>query len=430
MNMLPQKRVELVKLVQQYDLPFENIMDDKKTRQCFNDYLKSNLNEEPFLFMNELDHYVTLIGTKTRYKAAKRIVDDYLLNTSPHAINISNSLRQEAYDNLAKSDESNCPKDLFDAIRLHVYMDLKQCLPNFLDSDMFRTHVMESMKHDSKYLESVGSPKADSCTQDDSTDEQTQDDSSTKTDMSTHDNAQNITDIYDPKILNVTDVDFERVLAEVKDECMWKRVQHNSKRSLYISQSALFNGKRGLKKMKEITIYPYPVDEVFYALIDERYFDAIEKGFKDPKNVQFHKFGKYAGTIIHKKLKLPLMQLREFLVMKSARKEKNGSYIIAKKSVELDKIPRTKGCIRGMAIAGTLIEKIDEKNTRVTLVAYADLGGWTSPAVFNRLAALADDSKYKSTLSVLKQRRGVSLGEPGRSFGILDTLKHFEAFKE
>ncbi len=420
---LAKKRTELVKLVSQYEVPFENIVDDKKARTCFHEYLKANLNEEPLLFMTELDHYVTLIGTKARYKSATKIVEDYLQANSKHAINVSNALRQDAYDVLAKSDESNCPKDMFDEIRLSVYLDLKQCLPGFLDSDTFRTHVLEEMKVDSDYMGSVGSPKTDS-----SVDELSSatDSEVTETLSSTSQIPENTDLFYNPKVVNVTDADFDRILDDMSNEHMWRKVHSSSKRSVYVSKDTF--GKRGLKKMMETAIYPFSPSEIFYALTDERYFDSIERGMKDPQCIHYQKFQQYAGTVIHKKLKKPLLQVRDFVVLKSCRREKDGSYFIMKKSVELDLKPEMKGCTRALACGGYLIQKIDERSSRLTLTAYVDFSGWTPSSLFNQLSAWRDDSYYKAVTSACKERRKLGLDEPGRSYSVLDTMKHYEKF--
>jgi hypothetical protein len=407
--------VDIVKLVSQYDVPFENILDDRTLKPIFQEFLKMNLNEEPYLFMTELDYYVTLIGAKARYKSSHKIAAEFLELNAPKAINISNKLREEARSRINQSSEDNCPKDLFDEIRLAVYLDLKQCSNGFLDSELFRNHVAEQLKQDPDYMNSLGTIKDEA--RDGSLDENSANtpvrerSSSTKT----------ISDIYDPTAITVTDEDFQRVIDDICNKEMWSLVFKSDKRSVLVSKNPAFNGKRGLKRMVESTIFPYPIDEVFFALIDDAYQSKVEKGIHETKFVQCETYGKYMGAIYHSKYKFPLMKKRDFVILKSCRKEPNG-YCIMRKSVSLEQIPEYSSCIRAFTMGGVLIEKIDDNTTRVCGTYYADLGGFVTPTIYNKLMTLRDDSYYKAVVKACKERRQMGIREPLRSNHNMETL--------
>jgi hypothetical protein len=405
-------------------------MDEKKLRELFNEFLKENMNPEGGLFMDELDHYVTIIGTKTRYKFAQRIQTDFLDLTAKHAINISNKLREEARQRIAESNETNCPKDLFDEIRLSVYLDLKQCHQGFIESELFRKHCREQMTEDPDYLSSIGTMKLD---MDDSNGGASSDEVSitatTPTDLSSSTlsptaSVKDISSLYDPKVMLVTDLDFQRVLDGIGDTNSWKPIYTSKHRSVSVSKDPVYNGKRGLKQMLEVMTIPFGIDDVLYALMDENYLKVVEKGIMDSKLLSFEKYDQYAATITHNKFRMPMLSKRDFCVLSSIRQEENGSYLWVRKSVEHEQAPESKDFIRAIMFGGSYFEKIDENNTKLTQMTYCDLQGWITPGIFNKLTALRDDTYYNAICASVKERKMIGVLEPFRSAQMVDCLRY------
>jgi hypothetical protein len=423
------KREDLLRLCSQYDVPFENVMDDKKLRARFHEHLKLNLNEEPFLFMAELDHFVTLIGTKARYKAACKIVTEYLELGAPKAINVSNKQREEARKQVNESTELSCSKDIFDALRLSVYTDLKRCLPTFLDSETFQNHVIEEMKTSENYLSTLGTIKDSYSSTMVTSEEATGSDECTTDVKISASSKKYLSDVYNPKLLSVHDSEFQSLTDEFNNQDMWKTVYNSDKRSVYVSKNVIYCGNKGIKKMLERSIFKCTPDELLYALIDEKYFTTIEKGLYDMEQKQYEKCGKYAGSVVYGRYKLPLMSKRDMVLIHSGKRNEDGSYLILKKSVELDTVPEQKGFIRMMCFGGYLIEKIDDVHTRMTVTFFGDLGGLIPAPIHNRLMALRDDSYYKAAMKAVQERRSLGLEEPSKSFGVLETIRYHESQK-
>jgi hypothetical protein len=414
-NMGKLKQLVLAQTIAQYDIPFENVFDDKILRECFRKHLKTIHNEEPLLFMMELEHYVTLIGIKSRYQAAKKIVAEYLEMNSLHSINISNKLREEAREKVKQSSETSCPKDIFDEIRLAVYLDLKLCMPAFLASDVFRDFVGTQIVQNPDILNKWGSLKEECNASEVSTDNTTQEPEPIS--------KLSVRELYDPKVIEITDADFERVLNDIANTGMWTSVYESETRTVRVSKETC---SKGLKKLFETSIVPYSLNECLWAYTDEHYHTRMEKETKYMRVVSFHKFEKYAGVIIQKDFNVPFMKKRDFVLLCSSRREPNGSITFARKSVEIDQVPETSSAIRAFICGGMRFEKISENQTRYDMIFFGDLGGWVSASVFNLIMSKRDDKWLKALCKSCEERRHLGLAEPFKSYQVLDTLKYFD----
>lgn len=214
---------------------------------------------------------------------------------------MSNVLRTTLLEKFSKCSDEHCPKDLFEELKVKVYMELKDnCLPNFLRSEKFLSFIDIALKDNPKVLEVLGVKKVDA-----------ELDDNLDSEASTEDEENYSMELmYDVNVLEVTDVDFERVLSDARKADLWETVFSSTEedgRVVKVSKNFFYNGNRGLKKFWECGILPFSLEECFYAYLDVDYYLTIETDVykKDGmKVIQYNTQEKYATVLIHSKNKL------------------------------------------------------------------------------------------------------------------------------
>jgi hypothetical protein len=320
----------------------------------------------------------------------------------------------------------DCSRHLFDDLKEEVEIELEdKHLPKFLTTDSFLNHTSSMIKKDPHFLEALGTPR----TPTDFMSERTVDNTDTETEV------ENDTEViynkkgflYDFSDVNITDDDFERLFVDVVNRDMWKPVYTSDKRTVSVSKSEFYNGKKGLKKMFETGVVPYSVDEVFNAYVDAEYLQVVEKEISSQTQVDYVVSGKYAMSVVNMKYKLKFpMQNRDLSLILSTRRENNGAITFLRKSIVHSRIPKNKGFIRAFAAGGIIFEKVGEGLTRYSQSYYVDYGGWITSALFNKLMEYRDNAWHDALNYACLERRMRSLGRPTSSWSVVQTLEHNE----
>jgi hypothetical protein len=392
------KLKEVLALVSCYEIPMDVVFDHKQIRESFHEHLKYIHNEDPFLFLVDLEQYVTLIGVKARYNLAKKIVSEYLNETAPKAINVGSNKRQEVLDSFAKATVDDCPKDMFDAIRLQIYMELKQdCLPVFASSKPFLKVVRKELETDPNFLETIGTKKA-------------------------LEDQVDYSAILDANKMEFTEEDFEQFHREIRNELGYDLLKSTDTWSVSMSKQAF---KNGLKVMKEVGVVDFTTDECINTYTDANYMPLIDQFLKDMQSMDFKQGPRYATNLLHVRYRMPfLMSNRDFAIISSIRREKNGSYMYIGKSVETPIIPPMKGYIRGTTLTQVYFEKISDTQTRYYFVMFCDLQGYMGATLLNKIISFRDQQFLKGLTAALTERRKLNVGAPYRSYRIYETLEH------
>jgi hypothetical protein len=407
--------VSVEKRLSQYDVAFEAVFDEPDTRQCFERHLKKIHNNEPLLFLCDLERYITLLGPRSRYLAAKKIVTTYLAEEAMYSVNVSHLQKQKVIQEFKKCSESDCSINLFDELRLSVYIELKQdCFGTFLRSESFHKYIEKQLKRNPDYIQTLGAPKSRIMLEE-------------LESIETNDEAElsNLGVLYDPNRVEATDADFDRLLNDIRDKDMWKPVFQSEVRSVYVSKSPYFSGKKGLKKMYETGILPCSVDEAFNVYADYSELLTIEKEISNVTAIEYKELGRFAVTVLRFQYKLPFpLKNRDFCLLHSVRKEPNGDVVMIRKSINHKMCPRSKNYVRGVVSGGIAFEKIDENTTRYSQSYFVDYGGWINSSLFNKIIEMRDNSWHEAFLKAVESRRG--LGRPVVSNRVIDTLEYFE----
>ncbi|KAL0480747.1 STARD6 [Acrasis kona] len=414
------KQQSVTQALSKYDINYEVLYEDADLGECFQSYLKSVRNICPFLFLKEIECFLTYVGSKSRYICANKIISQYLCDKSGHEVNIGHQEKAALLENFGRCSEELCPGDLFDEVRISVYLELKlDCFDNFISSEFFVHHVEQKLKYDINYLFKIGTlKKSDSSSSGDS-----DLDSSNSTDSPVVKSVQS--KLCNSKCINIEDDDFEQ-FEDMNDLTKWKLVNGKGDKAVYLSIKNHQNGKRRIKKCLETGIFNYSQQEVFESVCSDEFLNLQKKSLKNTY-VDYMTFGKYAASVLHirVKLKFPIAD-RDFVIFSSAKRLDNGDILILRKSINYEKVPPQKDYIRGQLFAGTLIQKIDENTTRYKLLTFTDLKGWMSPILFNKLLQLKKDDKYADIEKAIKIRR--SAKAPSKNAPIMKTLAHFEDF--
>ncbi|KAL0478315.1 hypothetical protein AKO1_008579 [Acrasis kona] len=235
--------------------------------------------------------------------------------------------------------------------------------------------------------------------------------------------------LYNPDLVEIDERDFNRVLSDIKNNTMWKTVFHSDERTVMVSKSPFYNGRKGLKKMCETGVIPYSVDEVFHAYVDADYIQNIESEIHAITNLDYVEKNGKALSVLRFQYKLPFpLTNRDFCLIHSARRIDDG-YIMIRKSIRHNACPISKNYIRAVASGGIVFEKLGENTTRYTQTYFADYGGWILPVIFNKIVEKRDNKWHDAMVSACKIRKEKNSGEknsPELSYRIMDTLKYHD----
>ncbi|KAL0477777.1 regulator of G-protein signaling [Acrasis kona] len=377
-----------------FHISLDNIFENQELKNAFHSYLKKIHNEEHFLFLMQLEKYITYVGNVTRFKAAKKIVEEFLEAESPHEVNVSSDLREKVIARVPLHTEEKCPSDLFDDIRASVYLEMKQnCLSGFLSSTTFKEHIESNLKHNPEYLLTIGSLIQ-----------------------------------YDPNKPEVSDEDFEAQLKYFQDESLWEVMPSNTPYTKSITKK---EDSRGYKNLRISYVVPFNREEMFNVMkcspcskeidmthnMERTYFGAFENG-------------KYLNTkeLIVVNYPFPLSN-RCFTCVSSVRREKDGSIFFIAKSADLPNIPTNKKHVKGDLMQAQMYEDIGGGFCKYTFVVLYEMSG-ASPAVMTKIlsASIRDDDHYNLVVKCGQERaeKGITTSEGP----IAECLRYFDKFNK
>ncbi|KAL0481783.1 regulator of G-protein signaling [Acrasis kona] len=420
-------RESIVRQLSSYDIDFETAFDHKDIRECFYKHLISVHNQSPYLFLTEVEKYMTYISSRARYDAAKKIINLFLTPESTCEINVGHKLRESVIDEFNKSSEKICSRDLFDDIRVCIYAELREDnFPSFLNSKVFIDFMSDSLKEDAQFLSKIGSP---SLVDTQSNDSISCDEKTVAASQSGKRNAIN----YDEKKIEISDADFDQALSDIKDEDMWKLFTQTDRIVINISKESFYHGKRCFKKAREELILPFGVEEVFYAYTDPRYCNTFDKAVKQ-EVANYIIQDKYSIVLFHLKLKLGFpFKNRDFCLLNSCKRLPDGSILSVRKSVESHLVPSRRSHVRAVLVGGMLFEKLKNNRTRMVQSYFVDIGGYITPAIYMKAllnrAAIGDFSEQLQ--EVCRKRRDDGDKGPVRGKGqtLADPLVHYEGYR-
>ncbi|KAL0479847.1 RGS13 [Acrasis kona] len=354
---------EVADIMINYDIHFENIIDNNELRDCFAEYLTKIHNINPLLLLIELGKYMTCVGCCAKYNAAKKIITEFIEVNSPKEVNVSNKLRQTFFEAFSHCDESKCPSDLFDELRVNIYMELKaDCLPGFIASPQLAKHIKKVLKKNPDYLSQIGSPKT-----------------VVRNPSSPTIRSKKIG--LDDNRLQITDEDFDQVLAYIKFQDADVHGETN------ISKFYHDLVTRGVKVAREDITINYKSDEVFNSLLGsteglvkmDSYQKTSVEFFEDSVCEKYKTF-QYRSTMT---CGFPLGN-RDFSVIASARREPDGSILVVRKSASNPLIPVHKDYIRGSIVQGHLFENV-KGHCRFLSINLIDLSGSVKTSAINKI---------------------------------------------
>ncbi|KAL0482957.1 hypothetical protein AKO1_014105 [Acrasis kona] len=408
-------------LLSPYEFTFECIYDNEETRLLFQKYLKKIHNEAPNNFLIEIEKFSNLMSPKTRHVAATKIMTTYIRDGAKEQINLGFAVRQKIIKSYNETTDQECSKNLFDELRIFVYVELKQdCFQGFITHNIFTKFVKKKVKNDPEFLKSISTVKK-------RIDIETPSESE---DVIFDTNSQ-LGVLYDPEMMEVTDEDFLRVNRDIADREMWKAVFRSEERAVFVSKNPFYNGKRGLKKMYETGIIPFSAKEAFNAYTDAQHILLIEKEIAKITTVDYQEQDRHALVVLRFQYKLPFpLSNRDFCLLHSAKRDSNGTYSMIRKSILHPDCPVDKNYVRAVATGGIVFEKIDENTCRYSQTYYADYGGWLTASMFNKIVEMRDDSWHHAMIKACRARRVRGLGRPAASNSIINTLEYYEKVKQ
>ncbi|KAF0982991.1 hypothetical protein FDP41_010969 [Naegleria fowleri] len=218
-----------------------------------------------------------------------------------------------------------------------------------------------------------------------------------------------------------------------------------------IKKSAGFSKKKGLPILKNIGIVSATSKEVLEALLDTRFNNILDPTLRETKFMEYiqskdssalrfseelspQKSGDYSVCYHHCTMKMPWpLSKREFLVGTSVRRELNDdgtesdNYVMVRKSISPKEVPVEKGFVRGLLVAGILIEQISANSTRYTSIHFADYGGKIPKSFCKKIQTSQSTSFHSGLTKVIENRR--NLKEKGltaeQSLHTIDTLEDY-----
>jgi hypothetical protein len=429
------RREGMLRLLGNYHVTVDSILQNEQTRQKFRKFLKKDFKDEHvcFSFLIDLYEYESLFGISNyecmfaRHNVGRSIIDTYICEDAKTPLPVPQEMKRSVVIRFDTSSTLDCPRDLFQELRTTVVLNLKEeSLKKFLVSDTFLRFALAMSEKDPKFLDKLDAP----LTHDEVSDEIIEPLEDLQDPGDAEKNSE-LSILYDLNQISISDDDFDQLHLDVRNTAMWRPVYVSTKRTVSVSRSAFFNGRRGLKKMCESGVVPFTVEEAFNAYVDSDYLQVIEKEISSQTEVDYIIAGKYAMSIVNLKYKLRFpLQNRDFSLILCARRESNGSITMLRKSVVHPLIPVQKGYIRGVVTGGIIFEKVGEGLTRYTQSFFVDYGGWISSALFNKLMEFRDNAWHDALTYACLERRMKRLGRPEKSWHVVQTLEHNEQYQE
>ncbi|KAL0486644.1 RGS13 [Acrasis kona] len=396
-------------LMAQHDFEFERMLDIEPLRNCFQDYLISIHNEEPLCLLIELEKYISFVGSPARYKAAKDIIENFIVVGAPKEVNISNKSREEAILKFAASSTSQCDAEMFSNLRIAVYMEMKEdCFVGFLTSSHLLKHVQKNLKKDKNYLSKIGTPKPVT--------------SVPQLPIVPQGDLRFFIDFTTPEIV---DIDFDRIMARIEKEDDWDTFISAKGYTRSVSKNTV----DGYKVAKDEMCFQCDHEEVFNVAKCSEYSDLIDAAVKIKYDYyQFIDNDKYRSVATNNTTRFPYpMSERYNPCVTAAKTLPNGDILVACKSVDKLDIPYNDKHVRTKNFSGWLFQKLEEGTCKYTFVVVFDLGGFMTPKIMNSLMSFQKSTVYDVINDVLKERKSIGIRGPDTDHPIYKSLLYHKS---
>ncbi|KAG2378873.1 hypothetical protein C9374_008021 [Naegleria lovaniensis] len=396
------------------------------------------------------------IMAMNRKQKAKEIISRFMDDYSPYQVNLSYPVKENIIRNFEKEclrPDNEIDPHLFDEARVEISLQLNcDSFVRFVKSRQFIQFITEMVLKDvsshnmdlvykylSSYFSKIGEKKLSitrkgsnsPSTNSPSALSPTSSDTSPNTNNNNNNNEDDIissqTTSMDEEVASiheqfrtlmacincetVDDRHFDLVHAMINLDKLWTLVSETQQSLTYVSESKFYHNNRGLKIIKEVGILEATPEEVLFATLDMRILGIVDEMMTQPSCVKFVQNDKYAMSYLSSRLKLvwPLTD-RHFVIGSSVREEHDNftGYTIVRKSLESNDITVFKGCVQAIFLGGVVIERVNEKHTRITLAGFLDMGGKFPVGLFNKLLATRGSKRVENFLKGILKRREMS----------------------
>ncbi|KAL0491903.1 regulator of G-protein signaling [Acrasis kona] len=389
-----------------YDFDFDAVFDDPDLRNCLQCHLKAINEEGPYIFLTALEQYKRYIGCIPRYKAARNIMNQYISPGSQRDLNLDEQERCKILELFSKCTETNCPSTLFDDLRTHMYIEIKEeIMPDFFKSTTFISYIKEQLKKDPSYLCKIGTKR----------------------------NKKVQTRKRGDSIFNgessITDEDFEYALTNFnRSESDWKVIEKTSTCSQSVAKN--LNNPSRFNDMREVMSFECSAEEAYHIMTCTHDYRERILRIQNSHFTYLDTFvrNSYAGISVHIKSQLPFpMKNRDFSAVITSRRQPDGSILLLAKNVNNDKIPKNKKYVRGVFFHLKLF-KNTENGCEVTSISQIDLAGQSSPTLFNLAIKYKkrDSEIYDLIVGAVEERKLLGITGPEPEHPLSHILKHFE----
>ncbi|KAL0478320.1 regulator of G-protein signaling [Acrasis kona] len=390
---------QTLELISFYDISLDKVLDGESS-ESFEAFLTKTHNTEPFLFLKAVKKFVDIQDVDSRYNAAKDIMKEFVEPNSPKEINVSSTTRQHAMDLMQQSNSTTCALNLFEELRIPVYMELKDdTFPNFLSSDIFVEHIEEMLRTNTEYLSQIGVMRVNS--------------PNSPTSPTRRKNT-----LFSKQSLQINDEDFDAMCQDIKADDLLK-----SMLSVSISQSR----NRHFTRYKNTFSVELDREEVFNVLSSQS--TRLDEALKSKSKVEstFTCNGYYVATT-HDIYYCPFpMTHRDYSSVTSCRRQSCGSIIIIKKSVVNPEVPSCKKYVRAHHVQGILIENKND-GSQITILSFIDLSG---PSLFKKLVKKEKRDARLCQAVLEEHNEQIKTGKKGSKKGcfLYESLMYFESNK-
>lgn len=135
---------------------FEAIFDIDETRALFREFLVSEKNVEPLLFIEQVELYSLKKSNLARFEFAGKIVKEFIDRGCTYEINVSGEIKNRTMKLFERSNDAECPASLFETMHGQILLELKiDCFPRFVKSQFFEQFVAQKETKDAQFLRRI-----------------------------------------------------------------------------------------------------------------------------------------------------------------------------------------------------------------------------------------------------------------------------------
>jgi hypothetical protein len=368
LSLTPKSPTKLDKQFDYQTIAWEDVIADIELKNCLQQYLKTLHNEEPMLFMAEIDNYENIENEEQRVKEADKIIKKYIVEFAELEINLSNETRERItckHQELAL--RNSCPRDLFDDVRSEVLFELKQsCYKNFINSDVFTKFIQNKTKQDASYLSRFSSQSS----------------------TMEEENVVQQYQVLEPQQIeksSITLADFEWLEKETKHTTC------SILKSFPDGPLLEYWDNNSIRYYRESAELKLPYEQVFFMLIDGAHIHEMEPDLVSHNHLLYLPSDptstKCSISINYyvRKLPFPLKSKRIVSSCSAKHHETNRAYLLVRK------LPTG-------SLEGFLVEQLSDNTSKYTYLSATESVNWTNQKTWNNVMIDRCLSRYQTLL--------------------------------